>query len=47
MSSSVLAVVGYYEPWWVQIIKSLVILIVVLQIAPLMVLFERKWLGRF
>jgi NADH-quinone oxidoreductase subunit H len=42
-----LAEVGFVEEWWVQIIKSLVIFAVVLQIAPLMVLFERKWLGRF
>jgi NADH-quinone oxidoreductase subunit H len=39
--------VGFVEDWWVQILKSLVILIVVLQIAPVMVLLERKWLGRF
>jgi NADH-quinone oxidoreductase subunit H len=43
----VLAEVGFVEDWWVQIIKTLVIFAVVLQIAPLMVLFERKWLGRF
>jgi NADH-quinone oxidoreductase subunit H len=42
-----LAEVGFVEPWWVQILKTLVIFAVVLQIAPLMVLFERKWLGRF
>ena len=42
-----LAEVGFVEPWWVQILKALVILIVVLQIAPVMVLLERKWLGRF
>jgi NADH-quinone oxidoreductase subunit H len=41
-----IAEVGFVEDWWIQILKSLVILIVVLQIAPLMVLFERKWLGR-
>jgi NADH-quinone oxidoreductase subunit H len=43
----VLARVGFVEDWWVQILKTLVIFAVVLQIAPLMVLFERKWLGRF
>jgi NADH-quinone oxidoreductase subunit H len=42
-----LAEVGFVETWWVQILKSLAILIVVLQIAPVMVLLERKWLGRF
>jgi NADH-quinone oxidoreductase subunit H len=45
--SLVLAEVGFVEDWWIQILKSLVIFAVVLQIAPLMVLFERKWLGRF
>ena len=39
--------VGFVEDWWIQILKTLVIFAVVLQIAPLMVLFERKWLGRF
>jgi NADH-quinone oxidoreductase subunit H len=44
--SPVLAEVGFVEAWWVQILKALVIMIVVLQIAPVMVLLERKWLGR-
>ena len=25
MSNSVLAVVGYYEPWWIQILKAVII----------------------
>ena len=41
------AVVGYYEPWWIQIIKALVIFIVVLQILPALIVAERKILGRF
>src|SRR5687768_4319237 len=41
------AVVGYYEPWWIQIIKALVIFIVVLQILPVLIVAERKLLGRF
>jgi NADH-quinone oxidoreductase subunit H len=45
--SAPLAEVGFVEPWWVQILKTIAIFAVVLQIAPLMVLFERKWLGRF
>jgi NADH-quinone oxidoreductase subunit H len=40
------AEVGFTETWWIQIVKCLVIVIVVLQIAPVMVLLERKWLGR-
>jgi NADH-quinone oxidoreductase subunit H len=43
---TVFAEVGFTEVWWVQILKVLVIMIVVLQIAPVMVLLERKWLGR-
>jgi NADH-quinone oxidoreductase subunit H len=42
-----LALVGYYEAWWIQIIKALVIFIVALQILPLMIVYERKLLGRF
>jgi NADH-quinone oxidoreductase subunit H len=43
----VLAAVDYFEPWWVQIIKSLVIFAVGLQLIPLVLLAERKLLGRF
>jgi NADH-quinone oxidoreductase subunit H len=42
-----LAVVGYSEPWWIQIIKALVIFAVVLQLVPLVLVAERKLLGRF
>jgi NADH-quinone oxidoreductase subunit H len=42
-----LAAVGYYEAWWIQIVKSLVIFVVALQILPLMIVYERKLLGRF
>jgi NADH-quinone oxidoreductase subunit H len=41
------AVVGYYEPWWIQIVKALVIFIVVLQVLPALIVAERKLLGRF
>jgi NADH-quinone oxidoreductase subunit H len=49
MSPSVLplAEVGYGEPWWIQIIKSIVIFAVGLQILPMMIVAERKILGRF
>ena len=43
----VLAEVAYFEPWWVQIIKSIVIFAVGLQIVPVVLLAERKLLGRF
>jgi NADH-quinone oxidoreductase subunit H len=40
-------VVGYYEPWWIQILKSVVIFAVLLQLLPLLIVAERKILGRF
>lgn len=43
----VLAEVGFYEPVWIQILKSLVIFAVGLQIVPIVLLAERKLLGRF
>jgi NADH-quinone oxidoreductase subunit H len=43
----VIGVVSYYEPWWIQIIKSIVIFAVGLQLVPVVLLAERKLLGRF
>jgi NADH-quinone oxidoreductase subunit H len=42
-----LAVVGYSEYWWIQIIKAIVIFAVGLQLVPIVLLVERKLLGRF
>jgi NADH-quinone oxidoreductase subunit H len=42
-----LATVNYFEPWWVQIIKALVIFAVAFAILPLLTVYERKLLGRF
>ncbi len=39
--------VNYFEPWWIQIIKSLVIFAVAFAILPVLVVYERKLLGRF
>jgi NADH-quinone oxidoreductase subunit H len=39
--------VSYVEPWWVQIIKSLVIFGVIFAILPVLIVYERKLLGRF
>ena len=44
---STLALVGYYEPWWIQILKAIVIFAVGLQLVPVVLLAERKLLGRF
>jgi NADH-quinone oxidoreductase subunit H len=42
-----LATVGYYEPWWIQIVKAIVIAVVGLQLVPIVLIAERKLLGRF
>jgi NADH-quinone oxidoreductase subunit H len=42
-----LADVNYYEPWWVQIVKALVIFAVIFGILPILIVYERKLLGRF
>jgi NADH-quinone oxidoreductase subunit H len=42
-----LAEVGYYEAWWIQVLKALVIFAVVFQLVPIVLLAERKALGRF
>ena len=42
-----IATVGYYEPWWIQVIKAIVIFAVGLQLVPVVLLAERKLLGRF
>ncbi|MBV8953671.1 MAG: NADH-quinone oxidoreductase subunit NuoH [Solirubrobacterales bacterium] len=39
--------VNYFEPWWVQIIKSLVIFGVIFAVLPVLIVYERKLLGRF
>jgi NADH-quinone oxidoreductase subunit H len=41
------AEVGFYEDWWVQLLKALVIFAVVFQLVPIVLLAERKALGRF
>ncbi|HXA54725.1 MAG TPA: NADH-quinone oxidoreductase subunit NuoH [Solirubrobacteraceae bacterium] len=42
-----IAVVGFYEEWWIQILKAIVIFAVGLQLVPFVLLGERKLLGRF
>jgi NADH-quinone oxidoreductase subunit H len=42
-----IALVGYYEPWWIQLLKALVIFAVVFNIVPMALLADRKVLGRF
>src|ERR1700736_2669423 len=47
MSVGRFALVGYYEPWWIQILKAIVIFLVALQLVPVVLIAERKLLGRF
>jgi NADH-quinone oxidoreductase subunit H len=42
-----LAEVGYFEPWWIQLLKGVAIFAVVFQLVPVILLVERKLLGRF
>jgi NADH-quinone oxidoreductase subunit H len=44
---TILGLVDFYEPWWVQIIKALVIFGVIFAILPIIIIYERKLLGRF
>ena len=44
---TVFAEVGYYEAWWIQILKGVVIFAVVFNLVPIALLAERKLLGRF
>jgi NADH-quinone oxidoreductase subunit H len=43
----VTAAVNYFEPWWVQIVKALVIFGVIFALLPILIVYERKLLGRF
>jgi NADH-quinone oxidoreductase subunit H len=45
--SRLYAEVGFYEPWWMQIVKAIAIFFVVFNIVPLALLADRKVLGRF
>ncbi|MFL5860439.1 MAG: NADH-quinone oxidoreductase subunit H, partial [Solirubrobacteraceae bacterium] len=44
---TILANVNYFEPWWVQIVKALVIFGVIFAVLPILIVYERKLLGRF
>jgi NADH-quinone oxidoreductase subunit H len=44
---TILAEVGYYEHWWIQVIKGIVIFAIGLQLVPVILVVERKLLGRF
>ena len=42
-----LADVNYFEPWWAQLVKAVVIFGVVFAVLPILTVYERKLLGRF
>ncbi|WP_241004523.1 NADH-quinone oxidoreductase subunit NuoH [Conexibacter sp. SYSU D00693] len=42
-----LAEVGYYEAWWIQVVKSIAVFFVLLNLQPIIIVGERKILGRF
>jgi NADH-quinone oxidoreductase subunit H len=44
--SPVLATVDFFEPWWVQIIKALLIFGVIFAVLPILIIYERKLMGR-
>jgi NADH-quinone oxidoreductase subunit H len=44
---TVIADINYVEPWWMQILKSLVIFLVVFNFVPVALMADRKVLGRF
>jgi NADH-quinone oxidoreductase subunit H len=43
---STFALVGYYEAWYIQILKAIVIFAVALQLVPVVLMAERKIMGR-
>ena len=43
---SVIGIVNYFEPWWLQIVKALVIFGLVLAVFPVLTVYERKLMGR-
>jgi len=43
----VIGAVEYYEAWWIQILKGVIIFAVGLQLVPVVLIAERKLLGRF
>jgi NADH-quinone oxidoreductase subunit H len=44
---TLLAEVGYFEPWWIQLLKAVAIFAIVFQLVPIILVVERKLLGRF
>ncbi len=47
VSATIVGLVGYTEQWYIQILKSVVLFAIAVQIVPVVLLAERKLLGRF
>jgi NADH-quinone oxidoreductase subunit H len=47
MNIAPVALVGYFEPAWIQVLKAILIFAVALQLVPIVLIIERKLLGRF
>src|SRR6476659_6896498 len=45
--TSIFATVGYFEPWWIQVIKGILIFVIGLSLVPVVLILERKLIGRF
>jgi NADH-quinone oxidoreductase subunit H len=42
-----MAAVNYFEPWWIQIVKAMLIFGIIFAVLPMLTVYERKLLGRF
>jgi NADH-quinone oxidoreductase subunit H len=47
MSIGPVALIGYFEPIWIQVLKAILIFAIALQLVPVVLIVERKLLGRF
>src|ERR1700680_3102914 len=47
MSIGPVALIGYFEPIWIQDLKAILIFATALQLVPIVLIIERKLLGRF
>jgi NADH-quinone oxidoreductase subunit H len=46
-TTPLIAEIGYFEPWWMQLAKALIIFFVVFNLVPIALVADRKVLGRF
>lgn len=46
LTAPVIASVSYIDPWWVQLIKALIIFGIIFAVLPILIIYERKLMGR-